>query len=91
MSCRLYHNQREDLTNIISRYTPVTLQIVLYGSNMLPLNINNAIFEAVHNISKKVKDFNTAMKLLFSVVFIAPLGSTLCIFFFLRAALFLTL
>ena len=92
MSCRLYHNQRVDLRNIISRYTPVTLQIVLYGSNMLPLNINNAIFEAVHKYAKKVKDFNAAMKLLFSVVFIAPLGSTLCIFyFFLRASLFLTL
>ena len=33
------------------------------------------------NISKKVKDFNAAMKLLFIVVFIAPFGSTLCIFF----------
>ena len=52
MSCRLYHNKRVDLTNIISRYTPVTLQIVLYGSNMLPLNINNAIFEAVHKYVK---------------------------------------
>ena len=57
MSCRLYHNQRVDLTNIISRYTPVTLQIVLYGSNMLPLNINNAIFEAVHKYIKESKRF----------------------------------
>ena len=57
MSCRLYHNQRVDLMNIISRYTPVTLQIVLYGSNMLPLNINNAIFEAVHKYIKESKIF----------------------------------
>ena len=28
LSSRLYHNQRVDLTNIISRYMPVTLQIV---------------------------------------------------------------
>ena len=57
MSCRLYHNQRVDRTTIISRYTPVTLQIVLYGSNMLPLNINNAIFEAVHKYINESKRF----------------------------------
>ena len=57
MSCRLYHHQRVDLMNIISRYTPVTLQIVLYGSNMLSLNINNAIFEAVHKNIKESKRF----------------------------------
>ena len=57
MSCRLYHNQRVDLTNIISRYTPVTLKIVLYDSSMLPLNINNAIFEAVHKYIKESKRF----------------------------------
>ena len=57
LSCRLYHKQRVDLMNIIWRYTPVTLQIVLYGSNMLPLNINNAIFEAVHKYIKESKRF----------------------------------
>ena len=36
----------------------------------------------VINILKKVKDFNAAMKLLFSVIFIAPLGPTLCIFLY---------
>ena len=34
------------------------------------------------NISKKVKDFNAAMKLLFNVVSIDPLGSILCIFYY---------
>ena len=35
LSCHLYHNQRVDLINIISRYTPVTLQrisIIMAGS-----------------------------------------------------------
>ena len=57
LSCRLYHNQRVELTNSISSYTPVTLQIVLYGSNMFPLDINNAIFEAVQKYIKESKRF----------------------------------
>ena len=51
------HNHCVDFMNIISRYIPVTLQIVLYGSNMLLLNINNAIFEAGHKYIKESKRF----------------------------------
>ena len=57
LSCRLYQNQRADLNNIISNYSRVSLQVILYGSNMLPLNVNNAIFEAVHAYIKETKRF----------------------------------
>ena len=56
LSFLLYQNQRVDLINIISRYTQVTLQVFLYGSNTLPLNANNTIFEAVRKyIERKEK------------------------------------
>ena len=61
LSCLLYQNQRVDLINTISRYTQVTLQVVLCGSNTLPLNANNTISKLFVNISKKAKDFNAAM------------------------------
>ena len=57
LSCPLYQNQRIDLNIAISRYTQVTLQVILFGSSTLPLNANKAIFEAVHKYIKESKRF----------------------------------
>ena len=82
LSFRLYQNQRADLNNIISNYTRVSLQIILYGSNMLPSNANNAIFDAIHAYIKETKDFKAALKMLFSVIPHQPLPGLLMAFIY---------
>ena len=57
LSCPLYQNQRIDLNIAISRYTQVTMQVILFGSSTLPLHANKAIFEAVHKYIKESKRF----------------------------------
>ena len=57
LSCPLYQNQRIDLNITISRYTQVTLQVILFGRSTLPLNANKAIFKAVHKYIRESKQF----------------------------------
>ena len=57
LSCQLHQNQRVALNTVISNYTQITLQTILYGSNILSLNENNAIVEAVHTYIKESNRF----------------------------------
>ena len=57
LSCQLYQNQRVALNTVISNYTQIYLQTILYGSNRLSLNENNTIVEAVHTYIKESNRF----------------------------------
>ncbi len=48
MHCPLYNDIRLDLYNAIYVYSPVTLNIILYGNPRLEQSINKFIFDAVH-------------------------------------------
>ena len=50
-------SQWNDIRAVISNYTQINLQTILYGSNMLSLNENNAIVEAVHTYIKESNRF----------------------------------
>ena len=55
--CPFYNNQRTDFINSGSVYSNVSLQIILYGNNMLSYHANIAIFEAVHKYIYDTKSF----------------------------------
>ena len=55
----LYRDQRIDLNNTISRYTALTLNVLLSGDETLPFASNVAIFESVQKYILATKRFNT--------------------------------
>ena len=59
LRCPLYPDQRIDLNNTISRYTALTLNVLLSGDETLPFALNVAIFESVQKYILATKRFNT--------------------------------
>ena len=47
MKCHNYQAQRVELVRAVSQHTSVTLQTLLFGNDVLPINKNIEIFEAV--------------------------------------------
>ncbi len=56
-TCPNYNNLRLQLFNGIAVYCDVTLNTILYGNPQFQLNINKAIFDAVHLYIEKSNRF----------------------------------
>ena len=57
LDCHRYVNARDEMLNIIIRYSNVTVDILLFGNTDLPVHINEEIFKAVHAYIRKTKRF----------------------------------
>ena len=57
LDCHRYVNARDEMLNIIIRYSNVTADILLFGNTDLPVHINEEIFKAVHAYIRKTKRF----------------------------------
>ena len=55
--CQLYTHLRVELSQSISQYCNMTLDVLLRGDERLSTNINTTIFEAVHKYIQKSKRF----------------------------------
>ena len=59
-TCPLYADQRNNLILTISQYTTVTLNVLLFGDDTLPLSSNVAIFKCVQKYISDTKRFEQA-------------------------------
>ena len=59
-TCPLYADQRNNLNLTISQYTTVTLNVLLFGDDTLPLSSNVAIFKCVQKYISDTKRFEQA-------------------------------
>ena len=57
LDCHRYVNARDEMLNIIIRYSNVTADILLFGNTDLPVQINEEIFKAVHAYIRKTRRF----------------------------------
>ena len=57
MKCQNYQAQRVELIRAVSQHTSVTLQILLFRNDSLPININIEIYEALQTYIVNTKRF----------------------------------
>ena len=60
LTCPLYADQRSNLNLTIFQYTTVTLNVLLFGDDNLPLSSNVAIFKCIRKYISDTKRFEQA-------------------------------
>ena len=55
--CVNYRRQRTEVLNEVSRYSNLSLHLLLYGNQTLPLETNIFIFQAVHKYISSTQRF----------------------------------
>ena len=57
LDCHRYVNARDEMLNIMIRYSNVTAVILLFGNTEFPVQVNEEIFKAVQAYIRKTRRF----------------------------------